>query len=37
MKKLIIGLALVMLLLATVSCARVTEPSPRGGTRRRRK
>src|SRR4030042_6834792 len=28
MKKLIIGLALVMLLVATVSCARVTEPSP---------
>jgi hypothetical protein len=28
MKRLIIGLALVMLLLATVSCARVTEPSP---------
>jgi hypothetical protein len=28
MKKLIIGLALVMLLLATVSCARATAPSP---------
>ena len=28
MKKLIIGLALVMLLVATVSCARATEPSP---------